>query len=750
MTNQLLLSKQLQSHTGEVRCGCVLGNNKFVTGGLDAACVVWGDLFRGPSKTIYGNSDFIYAVCAHPFNNDWFLTGSKDKTVTVFDSVSGEKIMALDTHIVHSGPVCSLSAANNVVAVGSWDGSFSVWNLDTGELVYHINNAGTYAVTVAIDEKNNTVITGSQDKAINFFTLSEGKRIHSIHNAHSDIIRSIYVDPIGIVITGSNDTCIKIWNRTTTSYSDLALIGTLEGHENFVFSIDSANGVIVSASEDKTVRLWSLHDLTCIQTIAHPGTVWFAKLITANIPRIFTGCSDGIVRIFSPIQSEAASSEEREAFASLAAAEGEKEQVDPNTVPDEHEMTRWPGKKVGDIKMFKDSNNVVFAYQWTAQGGWEKIGLVTGSGSGKKMKKKTYGGDQYFIPGDYDYIFDVELGESRMALLPFNEGDNPLVTAEKFCARETINKANISQIIDFIKANTGVTAHSVSSKTSLSSQPLTSYTHFPLSSPILFREAKWPQLLAKLQEVNSQLDEAARLSIPDMSLVEHIISFLQKPPSYSSQDLRPVDIQIVHSTLLNKFPPEALFVVFDLWRMFVLNAGACTMYKDSNGGSQYLITAAKYLQANSSNNTGMCAARYLANIFSQSVPKWAAVENYHLFVPTLVTVLSIEDGVSKNTQLACAAALANVASATTEKATSKFVEMAKIIGEHVLSILTKPHVQNIDADVMYRLLIALGCAIIGARGSFLNRKNDVTALLNSITRPESAVRECISEIQKQI
>ena len=174
------------------------------------------------------------------------------------------------------------------------------------------------------------------------------------------------------------------------------------------------------------------------------------------------------------------------------------------------------------------------------------------------------------------------------------------------------------------------------------------------------------------------------------------------------------------------------------------------MYKDSDGGSQYMITAAKYLQANQTNNTGMCAARYLANIFSQSVPKWAAVDNCHLFVPALVSALSTEAGVSKNTQLACAAALANLASATTEKATAKFVEIAKTLADQVISILAKPHLQNMDADVVYRLLVTLGCAIMGARGGLANRKSEVSDLLNSINRPEQAVRECISEIQKQI
>jgi phospholipase A-2-activating protein len=442
------------------------------------------------------------------------------------------------------------------------------------------------------------------------------------------------------------------------------------------------------------------------------------------------------------IPSEAAPQAEREAFASLSAeASADKEQVDPNTVPSESEMHRSPGKKVGDIKMFKDASNVVYAYQWTALRAWEKVGLVTGSGGGKKKLKKTYGGDQYFNPGEYEYIFDVELGEGRMALLPFNEGDNPLVTAEKFCAREGINKANISQIIDFIKTNTNGTSCAASTQSAVTRT-------FPLSSPYLFKEAKWPQLLSKLHEVNNSLPEHSRLTNVEMNVIESVVELLQKPPSNTNPDLRPVEIQIVHSTLISRFPPESLFVVFDLWRMFVLNSAACVMYKDSNGGSQYMMTAARYLEQNSTNNTGLCCARYLSNLFSQSVPKWAAVENQKLFVFSLVHALSTSEGVSKNTQMACAAALANLASATTEKATAKSVELAQSLADSIMAILHSG-ISRFDPEVLGRLLVALGCCIVGARSGLDSRKHEFQLMLQEVERSGKS-DPVISEIRQVI
>lgn len=55
-----------------------------------------------------------------------------------------------------------------------------------------------------------------------------------------------------------------------------------------------------------------------------------------------------------------------------------------------------------------------------------------------------------FEAGEYDHIFDVELGDNIMRKLPYNNGGNPMLAAEKFCVREGLSRANVEQIRNFI------------------------------------------------------------------------------------------------------------------------------------------------------------------------------------------------------------------------------------------------------------------------------------------------------------
>lgn len=58
-----------------------------------------------------------------------------------------------------------------------------------------------------------------------------------------------------------------------------------------------------------------------------------------------------------------------------------------------------------------------------------------------------------FTAGEYDHVFDVEIGDGVMRKLPFNNGAPFLEAADKFCARENMSRVNIEQIVQFLRTN---------------------------------------------------------------------------------------------------------------------------------------------------------------------------------------------------------------------------------------------------------------------------------------------------------
>lgn len=124
-----------------------------------------------------------------------------------------------------------------------------------------------------------------------------------------------------------------------------------------------------------------------------------------------------------------------------------------NNAPDESQMSTIKAKGEGDIQVFK-RKGVPCAFMWKgAENKWEFVGEVVDPNAGQSdnnmgMMPNTvqYPGDHVFEAGEYDYVFDVEMGDGIHRKLPFNNGANSLIAAELFCMREQIGKGHVGTI----------------------------------------------------------------------------------------------------------------------------------------------------------------------------------------------------------------------------------------------------------------------------------------------------------------
>jgi len=195
--------------------------------------------------------------------------------------------------------------------------------------------------------------------------------------------------------------------------------------------------------------VWDIATGNCKQTIQLPRTVW---AVTQNgLGDLLVGTEDYKVRTFtreaSRIAQEKDLTEFEEELKSRTKQVDDASQFD--NAPDESQQATMRGKTEGDIQVFK-SNGVPSAFMWkTAEQKWEYVGEVVdpnaggGGGSNISVSAKQYEGDFMFPAGQYDHVFDVELGDGIMRKLPFNNGGNALDSAEKFICREGLSKSNV-------------------------------------------------------------------------------------------------------------------------------------------------------------------------------------------------------------------------------------------------------------------------------------------------------------------
>lgn len=231
------------------------------------------------------------------------------------------------------------------LATGAKDNTARLWRIDPANESYtcaavltgHAESLGAIALPHTIPQESSAaftdplshppayVVTGSQDRTVKRWDTTKemkGKlRAKYTRKAHDRDINAIDIDPSGsLFASASQDRTVKIY-----SAAEGEAIGVLRGHKRGVWSVKFApkasqapnsgnKGLIATGSGDKTVKIWSLADYSCLLTLeGHSNSVlklsWLPyRPVDARDkrgPQVASAAGDGLVKIWDSLSGEA-------------------------------------------------------------------------------------------------------------------------------------------------------------------------------------------------------------------------------------------------------------------------------------------------------------------------------------------------------------------------------------------------------------------------------------------------------------
>uniref|UniRef100_A0A2P2MLD3 Pre-mRNA-processing factor 19 n=1 Tax=Rhizophora mucronata TaxID=61149 RepID=A0A2P2MLD3_RHIMU len=200
------------------------------TGGIDMTAILFDHTSGAILSTLSGHSKKVTSV-KFVGESDFFLTGSADKTVRVWQ--------------------------------GSEDGSYGCRH------VLKDHSAEVPAVTV--HATNNYFVTASLDNTWCFYDLSSGLCLTQVSDtSKSDTSKtegytSAAFHPDGLILgTGTSEAVVKIWDVKSE-----ANVARFDGHEGAVTAISfSENGYFLATAAHDSVKLWDLRKLKNFRTLS--------------------------------------------------------------------------------------------------------------------------------------------------------------------------------------------------------------------------------------------------------------------------------------------------------------------------------------------------------------------------------------------------------------------------------------------------------------------------------------------------
>lgn len=216
-------------------------------------------------------------------------TCSSDKTIKIFE-VEGESHRLVETLKGHEGAVWCVAWAHpkygNILASSSYDGKVLIWReqQSSWQKIYEVSlhTASVNLVAWAPHEAGCLLACASSDGNVSVLEFKDNAWTHQIFQACGSGVNSVSwasaVSPGQVItasgnqagaarrfVTGGSDCQVKIWEFSpeTGGYQNTQI---LPGHTDWVRDVAWSPTVlsksyIASASQDKTVRIWTSSDL---------------------------------------------------------------------------------------------------------------------------------------------------------------------------------------------------------------------------------------------------------------------------------------------------------------------------------------------------------------------------------------------------------------------------------------------------------------------------------------------------------
>lgn len=230
-----------------------------------------------------GHDDMIHDAVLDYYGRR-LATCSSDKTIKIFE-IEGETHKLSETLRGHEGAVWCVSWAHpkygNILASSSYDGKVLIWREQNAQWQkvadFALHSASVNIVSWSPHESGCLLACASSDGRVSVLRFDEGSWEHTIFQAHGLGVNAVSWAPAAApgslvsskpeaggrrrFVTGGSDNLVKIWDWSPDQKTYTSTL-SLSGHTDWVRDVAWAptllqKSYIASASQDKTVRIWT-------------------------------------------------------------------------------------------------------------------------------------------------------------------------------------------------------------------------------------------------------------------------------------------------------------------------------------------------------------------------------------------------------------------------------------------------------------------------------------------------------------
>lgn len=246
------LLEKFDEHDGPVRGICFHNQQPlFVSGGDDYKIKVWNYKLRRCLFTLLGHLDYIRTTFFH-HEYPWILSASDDQTIRIWNWQSRQCISVLTGHN-HYVMCAQFHPTEDLLVSASLDQSVRVW--DFSGLRKKSVAPGPTGLAEHLRNPQATDLFGQADAVVK----------HVLEGHDRGVNWASFHPTLPLIVSAADDRLVKLWRMNDAKAWE---VDTCRGHYNNVSCalFHARSETILSNSEDKFLRVWDMTKRTCLHS----------------------------------------------------------------------------------------------------------------------------------------------------------------------------------------------------------------------------------------------------------------------------------------------------------------------------------------------------------------------------------------------------------------------------------------------------------------------------------------------------
>jgi WD40 repeat protein len=221
--------------------------------------------------------------------------------ITIPEHLSWQCFQTLKGHQANIGAI-DISPDGKIIASAGEDQTIKLWQRETGKLIYSFVGVNEPIQTLAISPNGKSIIAGGFDGRISQWQLETKQykssffaRVNAPDSHDGVILQLAFAANERFIVSASNDKTLRIW-----SYYTGELKRTLIGHEEAVntCAISPDSQIIASGSDDKTIKLWRFDHSYAYQTFIGDRVAVNSLAFSNDGQYLISGGGDKTIKIW--------------------------------------------------------------------------------------------------------------------------------------------------------------------------------------------------------------------------------------------------------------------------------------------------------------------------------------------------------------------------------------------------------------------------------------------------------------------